>query len=65
MQNSATAGQHDVNPDEIADCVLAAFNALPPKFKPRERPQGKQEWVPLSGIVLLSGSQPVTCVSLA
>ncbi|KAF2101278.1 adenosine-deaminase domain-containing protein [Rhizodiscina lignyota] len=52
-------------PDDIANCVLAAFEALPPKFKPRERAQGKREWVPLSGIVLSSELEPLTCVALA
>lgn len=41
-----------IDPDQVADLVLKAYDALPPKFKPREREEGKQEWVPLSGIVL-------------
>ncbi|KAF2817621.1 uncharacterized protein BDZ99DRAFT_493398 [Mytilinidion resinicola] len=38
--------------DAIAACVLAAFEALPAKRKPRPRGDGTREWVPLSGIVL-------------
>lgn len=39
-------------PNAIADCVLDAFHALPPKFKPRKLADGRREWVPLAGIVL-------------
>jgi tRNA-specific adenosine deaminase 1 len=38
--------------DDIAHCVLEAFQKLPPKRKPLHRDDGKREWVPLSGIVL-------------
>ncbi len=65
MTDFPAARCRNVSPEEIADCVFAVFNALPPKFKPRPRPQGKQEWIPLSGIVLSSDSQPLSCVSLA
>lgn len=37
--------------DQIAACVLNAFDALPSKFKPL-RNGDVTEWVPLSGIVL-------------
>ncbi|KAK0268260.1 hypothetical protein LTR91_011714 [Friedmanniomyces endolithicus] len=40
------------HPDAIADCVLAAFKALPAKCKPRTLADGRREWVPLAGIVL-------------
>ncbi|KAK6429841.1 hypothetical protein LTR95_014013 [Oleoguttula sp. CCFEE 5521] len=40
------------HPDAIADCVLAAFNKLPAKFKPRALAKGGRESVPLAGIVL-------------
>lgn len=40
------------HPDAIADCVLQAFRALSPKFKPRKLADGRREWVPLAGIVL-------------
>lgn len=43
------------HPDEIADCVLNTFNALPAKFKPRRLADGRGEWVPLAGIVLSRG----------
>lgn len=49
----------DPDPDAIADCVLKAFNALPPHRKPRraspELKAGRREWVPLAGIVIDSG----------
>lgn len=42
--------------DAIADCVLDAFDALPPHRKPREPSSGlkagRREWVPLAGIVI-------------
>lgn len=41
-----------VDADAIADCVLAAFDQLPEKRKPRPRHDGAKEWVPLAGIVL-------------
>ncbi|OQO00800.1 hypothetical protein B0A48_13487 [Cryoendolithus antarcticus] len=40
------------HPDAIADCVLAAFNKLSAKFKPRALANGGRESVPLAGIVL-------------
>jgi hypothetical protein len=43
-------------PDAIADCVLAAFDQLPARRKPRPRGDGEKEWVPLSGIVLAKGT---------
>jgi len=49
---------HNVDPDEVANCVLSAFNALPAKRKPRKREDGSREWVPLSGIVLSRGTTP-------
>lgn len=47
------------NPDAIADCVLAAFKALPLRCKPRVHPNGIREWVPLAGIVLGRGNTAV------
>ena len=41
--------------DAVADCVLNAFKELPSKAKPRQHPDGRREWVPLSGIVLSKG----------
>lgn len=47
------------HPDAIADCVLTAFDALPPHRKPRHAPAdlklGRREWVPLAGIVIDRG----------
>ena len=40
------------DPDAIADCVLATFDQLPDKRKPRPQSNGVREWVPLAGIVL-------------
>ena len=45
--------------DAIADCVLAAFESLPEKRKPRARGDGAREWVPLAGIVLAKGKNHV------
>lgn len=42
--------------DAVAHCVLAAFEKLPDKRKPRPRNDGSREWVPLSGIVLSRGT---------
>ncbi|KAH9873258.1 hypothetical protein J1614_005656 [Plenodomus biglobosus] len=49
--------------DAIADCVLATFDQLPEKRKPRARGHGLREWVPLAGIVLSQGDR-LSCVSL-
>lgn len=46
-----------IHPDAIADCVLAAFHALPAKCKPRHMAGGRREWVPLAGIVLSRGTE--------
>jgi len=43
-------------PDAVADCVLASFDRLPARRKPRPRSDGVREWVPLSGIVLAKGT---------
>lgn len=45
-----------VDADAIADCVLATFDQLPDKRKPRPRNHGSKEWVPLAGIVLSKGN---------
>jgi len=50
-----------VDADAIADCVLAAFEKLPEKRKPRPRSDGSREWVPLAGVVLSKGN-PSTSV---
>ena len=44
-----------VHEDRIARIVLEAFNKLPAKSKPAVRANGRQDWVPLSGIVICSG----------
>lgn len=41
--------------DQIADAVLAQFDALPAKSKPSKCGVGSFHWVPLSGIVVSHG----------
>ena len=41
--------------DDIARCVITAFQSLPAKAKPRRLDNGRKEWVPLAGIVLRKG----------
>ncbi|KAF2403617.1 tRNA-specific adenosine deaminase [Trichodelitschia bisporula] len=53
-----------VTGNDVARCVLRAFETLPAKRKPLPRGNGVREWVPLSGIVLTRGNGPMTCVSL-
>lgn len=38
--------------DLVAGTVLAKFDELPSKAKPRRQTDGSIEWVPLTGIVL-------------
>lgn len=42
-------------PDNIANSVLDTFSTLPAKYRPRQLPEGRREWVPLAGIVLSRG----------
>jgi len=42
--------------DDIVAAVLRNFEALPASFKPHNRGNGNQEWVPLSGIVITRGT---------
>ncbi|KAL1961319.1 hypothetical protein VTO42DRAFT_47 [Malbranchea cinnamomea] len=55
--------------DRIASLVHAHFNALPERSKPKIHANGKREWIPLSGIVLVTGEntpqEELTCVALA
>ena len=44
-----------MNPDKIADIVLAKYDALPSKSKPAMDAKGVSSWVPLSAIVLTKG----------
>lgn len=39
----------------IASLVHSHFDALPQRCKPTIRPNGTREWIPLSGIVLVTG----------
>jgi tRNA-specific adenosine deaminase 1 len=52
----------------IAQCVLDRFNALPVKCKPRVHADGRKEWTPLSGVVVVRPSETglvIECVSVA
>ncbi|KAF1971913.1 adenosine-deaminase [Bimuria novae-zelandiae CBS 107.79] len=53
-----------LDPDAIADCVLATFDQLPDKRKPRSQTNGAREWVPLAGIVLADKDGKLSCISL-
>ncbi|PGH08347.1 hypothetical protein GX51_01173 [Blastomyces parvus] len=46
----------------IARLVHSHFDALPKRSKPTIHPDGSREWVPLSGIVLVTGAK---CLSLS
>ncbi|OAA72214.1 tRNA-specific adenosine deaminase [Cordyceps fumosorosea ARSEF 2679] len=50
--------------DVVAEAVLAQFDKLPAKRKPKVRENGLHEWVPISGIVVEKDGN-FTCVSLA
>ena len=50
---------HETSGDEIALCVIQAYNRLPQKFKPIRKSTTTREWVPLSGIVLSGGRDAV------
>ena len=50
-----TEDDADTDADAIADCVLAAFDALPTRRKPRIVSATRREWVPLAGIVIDRG----------
>lgn len=50
--------------DAIANVVLEEFAKWPAKRKPLKRSGGKQEWVPLSGIVA-QGRGTLTCLAVA
>ncbi|WEW55304.1 tRNA-specific adenosine deaminase [Emydomyces testavorans] len=53
----------------IASLVHSHFDALPQRCKPSIRPNGTRKWIPLSGIVLVTGEntpeESLTCVALA
>ena len=41
--------------DRVATLVHAHFDSLPRRSKPTIHANGKREWIPLSGIVLVTG----------
>lgn len=45
--------------DRVATLVHAHFDALPRRSKPNIHGNGKREWIPLSGIVLVTGEKLV------
>ncbi|KAK2736155.1 hypothetical protein FQN57_000886 [Myotisia sp. PD_48] len=53
----------------VASLAHAHFDALPQRCKPRIHVNGQREWIPFSGIVLLTGEntpkESLTCVSVA
>lgn len=62
--------QSDEDADEIADCVLKAFDALPNNRKPRVYSPTRREWVTLAGIVvqgrkLDDASSSLACILLS
>ena len=50
--------------DRAVDAILEKFYALPDKSKPRTFANGIQEWVPISGIVIVGENESITCVAL-
>lgn len=42
--------------DLMVDAIHKKFKALPTKSKPRRLANGENEWVPLSGIAILRGT---------
>ena len=51
--------------DRIVKAIHEKFHALPKKRKPGTLNNGIQEWVPLSGIVVVEDNERVTCLALA
>ena len=41
--------------DRVVSAIHAKFETLPTKCKPRTSVDGRKEWVPLAGIVLIRG----------
>lgn len=50
--------------DHAVDAILEKFYALPDKSKPRTFANDIQEWVPISGIVIVGENESITCVAL-
>ena len=51
--------------DRVVRAVHEKYHALPKKRKPGTLTNGIQEWVPLSGIVVIDDNESVTCLALA
>jgi tRNA-specific adenosine deaminase 1 len=45
--------------ERISILALQTFDTLPTKSKPRIYPDGSREWVPMSAIVLVRGTDPI------
>lgn len=50
--------------DRVVSAVHEKFDALPKKSKPRTSANGIEEWVPLSGIVVIGENENITCLVL-
>lgn len=50
--------------DRVVTAIHETFHALPTKSKPRTCPNGTQEWVPLSGMVIIGENESITCLAL-
>ena len=50
--------------DRVVGAILEKFYALPDKSKPRTFANGIQEWVPISGIVIVRENESITCLAL-
>lgn len=50
--------------DRVAIAIHEQFYTLPKKSKPRKFTNGSQEWVPLSGIVVIGQNGSITCLAL-
>ena len=51
--------------DRAVKAIHEKFHALPKKSKPGTLTNGTQEWVPLSGIVVIGDNESITCLALA
>lgn len=50
--------------DRAVIAIHQKFHSLPTKSKPRTYTNGIQEWVPLSGIVVIGENESITCLAL-
>ena len=50
--------------NRVVATIIEKFDALPTKSKPRTHTSDIQEWVPLSGIVIVGENESITCLAL-